>query len=140
MKTAPALPCSLSTLLFPPEGALFFRCFISHVFICVVLRAEEKSQVCTREASKTRGEHKAGKGFYFFTRFILFFFSFLPAPRESCLPGERGLLVVSFRVDTGTLGTATLFLLATGKTCEELFHPATPSEDPSLFNRRLFLF
>lgn len=77
-------------------------------------------------------EKKAGKCFYF-----SYVFSFLclvnSASPESSAAG------VSFRVDTGTLGTSTFSLLP-GKTYEELFYQTGSTEYPFFSISFVFIF
>lgn len=108
MKTAPVLPRSRSTLSFhlrlPHFSLLLLTCFHLRV---ATKRKRKKSQVCARGASKTRGERRRKQESVFSFPVFFFFVLFLCLLLNSASPEIRAARV-SFRVDTGTLGTLPL--------------------------------
>lgn len=109
MKTAPVLPCSLSTLSLhlrvPHFSLLLLTCF----HLCGATKRKRKSRFVPQQHQRWEKREKENRVFNFLVYFFL--------PSLSCIsstvhPPENMDAGVSFRVDTDTLGTATLSLLS----------------------------
>lgn len=124
MKTAPVLPCSCSTLSFhlrlPHFSLLLLTCF----HLRGATKRKRKPRFVPEEHQRWEKRRKRESVF----SFLVFIFSFFSLCLVNSASPESGAAGVSFRVDTGTLGTLSLL---PGKTCEELFYQTCPMEKPS---------
>lgn len=105
-KTAPVLPCSLSTLSFhlrvPHFSLLLLTCF----HLCGATKRKENPGLYQRSIKDERRK-ESRRVFLLFLVCVFFWSSFFLCRVNSGSP-ESGAAGVSFRVDTGTLGTVSL--------------------------------